>query len=56
MMLRKTYPKEARDMSMNIGSQRPVGSEESLFKCLTNRAARIIYPQQLWLFSVVRAV
>lgn len=28
----KTYQKEARDISMNIGSQRPVGSEESLFK------------------------
>lgn len=28
----KTYQKEARDISMNIGSQRQVASEESLFK------------------------
>lgn len=55
MMLRKTYLKEARNISMNIGSQRPVGSEESLFKCRTNRAARSIYPQQFWLFSVVKS-
>lgn len=40
----KTYQKEARDISMNIGSQRQVGSEESLNKCRTNRAARRIYP------------
>lgn len=35
----KTYQKEARDISKNIGSHFPVGSEESLFKLVPYKSS-----------------